>query len=61
MINLENVTLKNYIKNDMTRESDGEASIFGQSGYDFVSAHFDFYIHPAEYVEIVNSINFLSS
>lgn len=52
-------TKEEFVKdlvNNMATYSKGCASPFNQSGYDFVTSKIDWYLHPADYIEIVKTI-----
>lgn len=56
--------VETFIKEEITTAAfieNKEIDIFGQSGFNFTSDQFEGYIHPADYVEIVTNINFLSN
>jgi len=61
MTQIQKIELRDLIRNDMTRETKGEAKIYDQSGYDWSSNKVDFYFSPSEYNELVCNMNSLSN
>lgn len=56
--------VETFIKEEITTlafEENRDIDIFGQTGFDFTSENFEGYIHPADYVEIVTNMNFMSN
>jgi hypothetical protein len=56
IMNIAQIEIVRDLVNNMATFSKGEACPFNQTGYDFVTDRIDFYLHPAEYTEVVRSI-----